>query len=835
MRASIAAPFLLFVIPFLCSTATGGDTLTPTRPLTYGETLISAGGIFALGFFTPANSTNHYVGIWYNKISIQTVVWVANRQTPIADHAGNLSITADGDLIIFDSNSTLIWSSNSSGLGLTGAVAQILDDGNFVVREASSNSNDAAAVAWQIFDHPTDTILPDMKVGENLKSGLKIEYQSWTSESDPAPGNYILALDLHGDPQIFFSSRTSQIWRSGPWNGVRFSGIPDMNTHSSLAIYLTDVNPNEVFYSFKVRNSSVISRLKVDESGVLQRLVWLESTKMWATYWVLPKDSCDKVSTCGPFALCDSNDIDDSAICHCMQGFQPKSPDNWALREWSDGCVRKTKLNCTNGTDGFATVSDVKLPDTSNSTVDMSLSLEQCKALCLKNCSCTGYATANISDGSGCLLWTTNLTDVRQYSANGQDFYLRLAAADLESSDNSHKRNIVLIVVGSVVGALLLALLVCCAWKRKEKNRKKKEVSSSSMVDTFSFPKEPIDGREGVEEFDLPLYDLSIMEAATNNFSEVNKLGQGGFGPVYKGQLREGEEIAVKRLSKTSVQGIDEFKNEVMLIAKLQHRNLVRLLGCCIQGEERILIYEYMPNKSLDILLFDKSKGPPLDWHTRYNIIFGIARGLLYLHQDSRFRIIHRDLKASNILLDKDMNPKISDFGMARIFGENETEVNTIRVVGTYGYISPEYAMEGIFSVKSDVFSFGVLVLEIISGKRNRGVYYSNSNSKRQENLLGHAWSLWKEGNGMQLLDESMRSAFPLDEALKCIRLGLLCVQEHPEDRPTMSSVVVMLGGKNSSLPNPRQPGFVATRGPSESNSSSIKQDAMSITTLEGR
>ncbi|KAJ0983583.1 hypothetical protein J5N97_011838 [Dioscorea zingiberensis] len=247
-----------------------------------------------------------------------------------------------------------------------------------------------------------------------------------------------------------------------------------------------------------------------------------------------------------------------------------------------------------------------------------------------------------------------------------------------------------------------------------------------------------------------------------------NKLGEGGFGPVYKGQLADGKEIAVKRLAKTSVQGSDEFKNEVMLIAKLQHRNLVQLIGCCIHGEERMLVYEYMPNRSLDAFLFDKSKGALLDWQARHQIIMGIARGLLYLHQDSRFRIIHRDLKASNILLDKEMNPKISDFGMARIFGGDETEVNTEK----FGYMSPEYAMDGIFSVKSDVFSFGVLVLEIISGKKNRGIYLSDP------------------------------------------KLNLLGRKERPEDRPTMSSVVLMLGSESVTLPNPRQPGFVTNKSP---------------------
>ncbi|CAL9104084.1 unnamed protein product [Musa textilis] len=198
-----------------------------------------------------------------------------------------------------------------------------------------------------------------------------------------------------------------------------------------------------------------------------------------------------------------------------------------------------------------------------------------------------------------------------------------------------------------------------------------------------SFTERHNDEGTDAKDLDLPLFDLGALADATGNFSIESKLGEGGFGPVYKGKLEDEQEIAVKRLSKTSVQGIDEFKNEVVLIAKLQHRNLVRLLGCCIQGEERMLIYEYMPNGSLDSFLFDEAKGWLLNWPTRYSIIVGIARGLLYLHQDSRLRIIHRDLKASNILLDMHMNPKISDFGMARIFGGDDTEVNTKRVVGT--------------------------------------------------------------------------------------------------------------------------------------------------------
>ncbi|TKY66632.1 G-type lectin S-receptor serine/threonine-protein kinase SD1-1 [Spatholobus suberectus] len=312
-------------------------------------------------------------------------------------------------------------------------------------------------------------------------------------------------------------------------------------------------------------------------------------------------------------------------------------------------------------------------------------------------------------------------------------------------------------------------------------------------------------------------------------------IGEGGFGPVYKGRLACGQEIAVKRLSRTSGQGIKEFKNEVKLIAKLQHRNLVKLLGCCVQEQDRMLVYEYMTNCSLDRLIFDDSKSKMLDWPNRFNIICGIARGLLYLHQDSRLRIIHRDLKASNVLLDDQLNPKISDFGIARIFGGDQTEGNTKQVAGTYGYMAPEYAADGLFSVKSDVFSFGILLLEIISGKRSRGFYIEN----HSPNLVTYAWSLWKEGRALELVDSNVKDSCVLSEVLRCIHVSLLCVQQHAEDRPAMPSVVLMLGSE-SELAQPKEPGFYVKNDQGATGSISGHSDIMSnneitITLLEAR
>lgn len=387
--------------------------------------------------------------------------------------------------------------------------------------------------------------------------------------------------------------------------------------------------------------------------------------------------------------------------------------------------------------------------------------------------------------------------------------------------------------IGSGVGFLIFCGILTRYFCFSHGHRREKEIKQGVR----RYFRDQSNEGDTENDVDLPLFDFDTIAFATDYFSATNKLGQGGFGPVYKGKFGVDEEVAIKRLSKSSQQGIDEFKNEVMLIAKLQHRNLVRLLGCCIHVEERILIYEFMPNKSLDAFLFGKGESTHLDWTTRFRIIEGVTRGLLYLHHDSRFRVIHRDLKASNILLDKDMNPKISDFGMARIFGGEQTNFNTSKIVGTYGYMSPEYALEGIFSMKSDVFSFGVLLLEIVSGKRNRGAYAFSPHL----NLVAHAWSLWNEGQSLQLVDDLISNHyFPTNEVLRCIKIGLLCVQERPDERPLMCSVIQMLGSDADSLPEPKEPGFVSRIGHLEPNPTASKLESctsneMTHTLMEGR
>ncbi|OWM72831.1 hypothetical protein CDL15_Pgr021137 [Punica granatum] len=294
----------------------------------------------------------------------------------------------------------------------------------------------------------------------------------------------------------------------------------------------------------------------------------------------------------------------------------------------------------------------------------------------------------------------------------------------------------------------------------------------------------------------LQVFSYATLKAATNNFSAKNKLGEGGFGPVYKGKLCNGQEIAVKKLSKNSNQGLEEFKNEVMLTARLQHVNLLRVLGFCTDREEKMLIYEYMPGKSLDFYLFDPVRRYYLDWDKRLQIIEGVTQGLLYLQEYSNCTIVHRDLKASNILLDSERNPKISDFGIARIFRKNELEANTGRI----RLVPPEYVRNGIYSMKYDVYSFGVLLLQIISGKKTNCRYGPSENL----NLLEYAYETWISGEGMEFIDPSLVDSASSCKLTRCLQIALLCVQENPMDRPSMLEISSILRNGTSEITSPK-------------------------------
>ncbi|KAF5445726.1 hypothetical protein F2P56_034756 [Juglans regia] len=407
------------------------------------------------------------------------------------------------------------------------------------------------------------------------------------------------------------------------------------------------------------------------------------------------------------------------------------------------------------------------------------------------------------------------------------NWVLSRAAEELDDENQNQKGRLLVIVLVSSSTTIVLLLgsvwVMCYLRKRKVKSpgivpkaRKGQEAKVNGIATS---------GNSNTNVPDLEVYSYAVMEMATNKFSFENKLGEGGYGPVYKGVLASKQEIAVKKLSKASTQGFEEFKNEVTLTAKLQHVNLVRVLGFCIERDEQMLIYEYMPNKSLDFYLFDSVRRFLLDWKKRVHIIEGITQGLLYLQEYSRLTIIHRDLKASNILLDNEMKPKISDFGMAKIFSKDEYEANTDRIVGTYGYVSPEYVKKGLYSTKSDVYSFGVLILQIISGKKNACFYGLNEDL----NLLEYAYDLWKSGKGMEFMDPSLDDTVSSCKLIRCLQIGLLCVQENATDRPSILEVSSMLKSESAALIIPKIPAFSIKRNGDEGTKSQFQLEDCSI------
>ncbi|KAF7119921.1 hypothetical protein RHSIM_Rhsim13G0164500 [Rhododendron simsii] len=687
----ILCSIFLLLLQFQFQFCTPTDTINTTQSLKDGDLLISSHQTYALGFFTPGKSTNRYLGIWYHKVSEQTVVWVANRGDPINDTSGSLSFDVTGNLVVTGPDRrNPVWSTNVSDPTLAkDSLAQLLDSGNLVVLDING------VVVWQSFDYPTNTLLPNMRFGVNRKTGLDWFLTSWKSDDDPGPGEYSLKMDLNGSPQSFLYKGSGLVWRLGSWIGREWSGIPGMTLNYFNYDYVE--NQDEVTMSYSIPDPSIFSRLVLNESGTLQRLTWNDNEHRWVEIYAGPKKPCDSFNYCGPNGNCNpSNVVMGQFECTCLPGFEPKSARNWYLRVGSDGCVRKRGSVCGSG-EGFEKVPLAKVPNMWTARVDRGVTgLKECESECLRNCSCNAYASANVSQGdSGCVTWYGDLMDSRVFPSGGQDLYIRVDAVELaqylKSQRRSHgKKGMVAAIAASVTAVSLLAFCLIC-W------------------------------------------------------------------------------LVVKKRK-------------------------------------------------------DRTKGSFMDWKMRFNIVLGIARGLLYLHQDSRLRIIHRDLKASNVLLDAEMNPKISDFGMAKIFRKDQIEANTNRVVGTYGYMSPEYAMEGLFSVKSDVFSFGVLLLEIITGRKNISYILDNA-----VNLIGHVWSLWQEGRAVEIVGSWMTESDSDKEVLRCIHIALLCVQESANDRPNMSKVAFMLC-KETVLPPPKQPAFIFKGAGNRSYmSSSASAGAVSI------
>ncbi|KAI5352293.1 hypothetical protein L3X38_005184 [Prunus dulcis] len=368
-----------------------------------------------------------------------------------------------------------------------------------------------------------------------------------------------------------------------------------------------------------------------------------------------------------------------------------------------------------------------------------------------------------------------------------QKFYSNNTSTDAAGNGGHRGLAIILAVTAAVFAVVLSIFSVAFFTRKKILKRRKEKKQLGPLLAT-------------VNKSQLN-FSYEVLERATNYFHDSNKLGQGGSGSVYKGVLPDGKVVAIKRLFFNTRQWVDHFFNEVNLISGIHHKKLVKLLGCSITGPESLLVYEYVPNQSLNDYFTVKNNVKPLRWELRYKIILGTAEGLAYLHEESKVRIIHRDIKLSNILLDEDFMPKIADFGLARLFPEDKTHISTA-IAGTLGYMAPEYVVRGKLTEKADVYSFGVLVIEVVCGKRNN-CYIPNSVS-----ILHMAWDLYGRGRLCSAVDPLLEGKFDEEEASRLLQIGLLCVQASAELRPAMSLVVKMLT-ENPEIPQPTQPPFL--------------------------
>ncbi|KAA8526520.1 hypothetical protein F0562_008277 [Nyssa sinensis] len=436
--------FSLFSISII---STAIDTIMATQSIRDGETIVSPGGSFELGFFSPGNSKNRYVGIWY-KISTTTVVWVANREIPLLNSFGVMKVTEQGILTILNGNGSIIWSSNSTR-SAQNPVAVLLNSGNLVVRDGNDNNSDN--FLWQSFDYPCDTFIPGMKLGRDLKTGIDRYLSSWKSKDDPSRGDFTFRLDPRGFPQFVMMKKSVELFRSGPWNGLGFSGMPFLKPNQFYKFNVV-FNDHGIFYICEPLTSTFVTRLVLNPTSELQRFFWKDRTHEWDVYKSVQTDSCDIFAFCGPNGRCNSGK---SPECGCLIGFVPKFQKEGDGLDWSNGCVRRTNLDCQKG-DGFLKYSGIKLPDVLNSSFDRSMNLEECRMSTIK--------TGKIST-------------------------VRMASSEIGKVGSGRKKR-VRYIAASVTLIVMLLLGLSLAWYLQKKNKLKRQATESQE-----------------EDLELPLFD----------------------------------------------------------------------------------------------------------------------------------------------------------------------------------------------------------------------------------------------------------------------------------------------------------------------------------------
>ncbi|XP_039169039.1 G-type lectin S-receptor-like serine/threonine-protein kinase SD1-29 isoform X1 [Eucalyptus grandis] len=462
---------VIFLLQPSHGTSVSAYNITASEPLFPNQTLVSSGQIFELGFFTPSGSENQYVGIWYKNLPPSKIVWVVNRERPLAstDRSAKLTIGSDGNLNLMDGQQNIVWSTNvSSSSNHTSAA--LLDSGNFVLQDANYSK------IWRSFDDLTDTLLPGMKMGVNARTGEKLYLISWRSDSDPSPGRFLTGITSERPPQLFTWNGSTPYWRGGQWDKSKFIGIKNMARSYSNAINVEqDIQQGTTYLSFDLRKQTY-AYISVFPGGLLKPMIWDDGAKVWLALRAAPNNTCETYGTCGPFGVCNSMSL---PICRCLNGFVPKSNEEWNSGNWTGGCVRETELYCQKNTstsastilkqDAFRQMSRMKLPDSEDYLSDIG-DQEGCLSWCLSNCSCLAYSYVSTI---GCMVWTKeNLIDLEEFSTAGENLFVRVA--HVETGGSSQKA--VIISLSTVAGILFFAVFVfgLCKWRAKKRGKPEK-------------------------------------------------------------------------------------------------------------------------------------------------------------------------------------------------------------------------------------------------------------------------------------------------------------------------------------------------------------------------
>lgn len=799
-----------------------GSSLTPLfqQPL-----IISATNKFAFGFRNLTNDAAFYVAVWYANLD-NTIVWVANRDAPVTT-AASLNFTTTGNLVLLqDGSSTVVWQSNTIGLGV--GSAQIQDSGNFVLLNTSGH------IVWQSFDFPTDTLLP----GQQITTASAL-----TSRKSPityASGYFALDFPGFGAVELKYTSKSGipyanirgfpAYWSLGTATNSSPTSRPvaaQFNQSGILTFYNSSSGQKYLASYIPADNGATdapIRRLALDLDGNLRTYAWNESVNQWIIQWRAFVYVCSTIQgLCGPNGICTSNSNLETA-CICPSGF-----DIVDTNDISKGCVSRLSINCNSTQYVMLDNTDFPYNDLFATTV---VSVEDCKQSCSTICTCVAAVYA--LDGSG-TCWLKSAL-VNGYNPSFYDRITFIKVSSTQPSNGALPSNEAAITnwtsmvslsnataastppvsspgisappsggrrsfptTAVVISSVTIAETLCFGiawWFFLRKKVAKKGQSKHSTLSTC-FSQSPV------------MFSYHELEVATSNFSE--KLGSGGFGTVFKGQLDDGRLVAVKRLEGVS-QREEQFRAEVTTMTTTHHMHLVSFYGLCAEDDHRLLVYEYVENGSLDTFLFRESvtveqtriRTQALDWKTRFNICLGTARAIAYLHEDCLNCIIHCDIKPQNILIDTRFSPKVADFGLACLFSRNHTlQVTTVH--GTRGYLAPEWFSNLPITTKADVFSFGMLLLEIVSGRSN---FSFSSTALTTNRWCFPVWAFeqMRDENLFEVMDASMLATIDYEQVERVMKVAFWCIQKDIAARPSMGKVVQMLLGNVPILDPPPPP-----------------------------